>query len=229
MIGIITINQGRPKILRLWCAQIQRIRAELSIDIPACVVSDIDDRIICNTYKVKHIEQENNPVTAKFNTAFHYMKGMDAVMILGSDDIVSTDIVRQTIEKAEKGYDLIGIRSFYFYAGDGVDRGKLVRYDRPNSISFLGIAKTVSKRVLDKCDWTPWTEEKNWGMDAIANRTFIKYAEKNAEVSGVVVDVKTRTNQLNSFNLWKDRLPQCDPQIFYDILSKEELQILKSL
>ena len=229
-LGIITINHKRPQVLTLWCAQIKRIREELNLYIPAVVVSEEEDKPICDRYHVVHITQENKPVTSKFNRAFKYMQGQgqDYVMTLGSDDIVSTQFVKDTMALMETGVDLIGVWSFYFYSGHGRDRGKLVKLERPNTRTFLGIGRTVSSRVLDQCDWTLWDVEKNWGMDAIASKTLAKYTETRATVEGMIVDVKTDKN-LNSFRIWSKRLPEVDPQEFYRILSKEELEILKSL
>ena len=229
-LGIITINHKRPQVLALWCAQIKRLRSELGCAIPAVVVSEEEDKTICSRYQVAHITQENKPVTAKFNRAFWFMRdvGVDYVTILGSDDIISTQFGRDTKVLMETGIDLIGVWSFYFYCGHGVDRGKLVRLERANSRTFLGIGRTVSKRVLDQCDWTLWDVEKNWAMDAIASKNLAKYAVTKAKVEGMIVDVKTNDN-LNSFRIWSKRLPEVNPQEFYDILSEEELEILKSL
>jgi hypothetical protein len=229
-LGIITINHNRPQVLKLWCASIKRLRKETDTFIPAVVVSGVEDKDICHGYNIGHITFPNKPCTAKWNRAFEFMRSMsmDAVMILGSDDIVSTALLRNTYTRMEEDIDVMGVNSFYFYCGQGVDRGKLVLLNRPNKNSFLGIAKTVSKRVLDQCDWVLWDQERNWGMDAIANRTINKYAKTKAEVGGMVVDVKTRVN-LNSFRLWSQRLPKVNPQEFYKILSEEELNILKSL
>ena len=229
-LGIITINHKRPNVLRLWCAQIKRLREELEIYIPAVVVSGEEDKAICDHYQVVHIAQENKPVTAKFNRAFKFMQrlGMDYVTIVGSDDIMSTDFVRNTMALMEKDIDLIGVWSFYFYSGHGRDRGKLVKLERVNSTTFLGIGRTVSRKVLDKCDWTLWDVEKSWGMDAIASKNLAKYSETREKVEGMIVDVKTDQN-LNSFRIWSDRLPVIDPQEFHNVLSTEELSILRLL
>ena len=217
-------------VLRLWCAQIQRLRKDLELYIPAVVVSGKEDRVTCDEYHIGHLTQENKPVTAKFNRAFQFMRGqgIDYVQILGSDDIISTVFLRNTFALMETGVDLMGVWSFYFYCGHGRDRGKLVRFDRPNTRTFLGIGRTVSSRVLDQCDWTLWDVEKNWAMDAIASKTLAKYTETKATVEGMIVDVKTDKN-LNSFRIWSKRLQEVDPQEFYRILSKEELEILNSL
>ena len=229
-LGIITINHGRPQVLSLWCAQMKRLRNDTQSDIPAVVVSGEEDKAICERWDVAHVTQKNKPVTAKFNTAFYYMRdmGVDYVTIVGSDDIISTRFLRNTFSLMEAGVDLIGVWEFYFYCGHGRDRGKLVRLERANSRTFLGIGRTVNKRVLDQCDWTLWDVEKDWGMDAIASKNLAKYSVTRAKVEGMIVDVKTNDN-LNSFRIWSDRLPSVNPQEFYNILSKEELQILNSL
>ena len=226
-LGVICINHGRPNVLRLWCAQITRLRRETQTHLPAVVVSD-GDEAICHKHGVWHIEHPNvkTEVSLKWNRAMAYMKslGIDAVMITGSDDILSTQYYLKTWDEVQKGIDLIGTESAYFFCGQGTDRGKLVRLD---GRAMLGIGKTVSKRILDDANWTLWTKPKGWGMDAMAQQEIMKHTPSKAIISDIIVDVKTREN-LNSFNVFKRR-PEVDANLFYDILSKEELTILKSL
>lgn len=226
-LGIITINHNRPQILKLWTCQIKRLREQLGMFIPAVVVSGEEDKSICNQYHVFHITQQNNPATEKWNKALSYMRtmGVDYVMILGSDDIISTEFVRKTMTEMAKNIDYIGCTVFYFFCGQGLDRGKLVKLDTPQT---KGIGRTVSKRVLDLCDWRLWDVEKNWGMDAIATKNILKCNPTKAIIEDIIVDVKTKDN-LNSFKLWSKRLPQVDSNLFYNILSEEEKQILFAL
>lgn len=225
-LGIITVNHGRPKILSLWLNQIQRLRRETQCFIPACVCSEKEDWELCRSMNVQHIARPNKPVSSKFNHAMSYMGdlGIDAVCIMGSDDIISTEYYLKTWDEVQKDIDLIGTNTIYFYCGQGVDRGKLVRLESP---ALKGIGKTVSSRILNQCNWTLWNEDKNWGMDAIANKTIMAYNPSKAVIEGMVCDVKTKEN-LNSFNVFKNR-PQVDNKLFLDILSKEELEILNSL
>jgi ribosomal protein S13 len=190
------------------------------------VVSDEGDACICSQYGVWHIVQQNYPVTSKFNTAMKYMQsiGVDAVMIIGSDDVISTNFYRKTLEQVEKGVDLIGVQNAYFFCGQGLDRGKLVKLEGRN---ILGIGKTVSKRILDLADWTLWRNDKNWGMDAMAQQEIDKYNPTKVIIDEIIVDVKTKDN-LNSFNVFKRR-PQMDNSIFFNILSEEEKEILRTL
>lgn len=226
-LGIITINHGRRKILSLWLSQIQRLRRETQIFVPACVVSEEEDKNLCLSMSVAHVTQPNEPVSFKWNHAMYYMRDVvdaSAVMILGSDDVISTQYYLKTWDEVQKGIDLIGTESAYFFCGQGIDRGKLVRLD---GRAMLGIGKTVSKRILTEANWTLWTKPKGWGMDAMAQQEIVKHTPSKAIISDIIVDVKTREN-LNSFNVFKRR-PEVDAKLFYDILSEEELTILKSL
>lgn len=226
-LGIITINNKRQQVLRLWLAQIQRLRRDTDSFIPACVVSGEEDKQLCLSRDVAHVTQPNIPVSMKWNHAMYYMRDVinaDACCIMGSDDIMSTSYYLKTLEQVEKGIDLIGTESAYFYCGQGMDRGKLTKLQGK---AMLGIGKTVSKRVLNEADWTLWRTAKGWGMDAMAQQEIVKHNPSKAVIDDMIVDVKTREN-LNSFNVFKKR-PQVDANLFYNILSKEELEILKSL
>ncbi len=227
-VGILTINFGRQKVLNLWCAQIARLKRELDMFIPAVVVSEEEDKILCHQYGIWHTTHPNHKtkVTEKWNIAMKYMQsiGVDAVMILGSDDCISTEFYRKTLEQAEKGIDLVGVTNAYFFCGQGIDRGKLVKLQ---GRAMLGIGKTVSKRVLDEADWFLWRKEKGWGMDAMAQQEIDKHNPTKAIIDEIIVDVKTREN-LNSFKVFKNR-QQVDSNLFFNILSDEEKEILRML
>jgi hypothetical protein len=195
--------------------------------IPTVVVSGEEDKSICNEYKVWHITQQNRPCTEKFNRAMQYMRDIsqDAVMTLGSDDIISTGFYIKTLQELENGADYIGTRVFYLYSAQGIDRGKMVKLDTPQT---KGIGRTVTKDILDQCNWRLWDTERNWGMDAIATKNIVKYAKKKAIIEDIICDVKTKDN-LNHYKIWGHRLPQADPQMLYDVISEEEKQILLTL
>jgi hypothetical protein len=227
-LGLITPNHKNRKVLALWLAQIKRLRIELDTYVPAVVVSDEGDKSLCGRYGVWHITHNTakGEASMKWNTAMGYMRsiGADAVTITGSDDVISTDFYRKTLEQVELGIDLIGVTNAYFYCGQGLDRGKLVRFEGRR---MLGIGKTVSSRVLDLADWNLWRVKKDWGMDAMAQQEIDKHSPTIAYINEIIVDVKTRDN-LNSFNVFKRR-PQVDSSLFFNILSDEELKILKAL
>jgi len=230
-IGIITINYKRPAVLNLYCAQIKRLREDLQMYVPAVVVSEAVDAPICNKYHVVHIEQQNNPATEKWNRAMKYMQGQGAtnVMIMGSDDVISTDSFKRIMAEAEKGYDLIGSSDLYFFALDGIHRGGMVRLHTHRG-KMLAPGKTVSSYVLDKIDWRPWTTPKNWGMDAIADKNFNLHVRARTVLHSMdIFDLKSREN-LNKSTLWFGKIKEReDPAKLWNILGEEETYLLKKI
>jgi len=231
-IGIIAPNFGRPKILELWCASIQRIRQELVIWIPAVVISGEEDKKVCDRYLINHIVRPNKPVSEKFNAGMEFMREnyeshpIDYVIISGSDDIFSSDTVRQIMCACEEGYDVVGIDNIYFYGTEGMHRGKFCQL---KGTKMLGVGKTISRKVLDMVDWRPWTEPKNNGMDWLVTHAIMPHAKSYKTLSNtMVVDCKSKTN-LNSMNLWVQKFPSQSPDRFYSILSDRELTILNSI
>lgn len=228
MFGIVTINNGRPKVFKLFCASMKRLRTQVGIDFPVVCVSGVEDRKTCDEYNIGHIVQTNKPVSRKFDTGCKYMQkiGVNYCMILGSDDIMSTDLLKSLISEMNKGISLIGIKELYFYGTEKQFKGKLL-YIRLTSLA--GVCRTIHKSILDKVDWRPWGADKDWGMDGMMMKRIRPYVTTTSVVSGLVCDVKTSTN-LNHFSYWNSKVKETTPaKVFYDTLSEEELKILNDL
>jgi len=235
-IGIFCPNYRRPRVLRLWLEHIQRLRQELSVYLPACVISEEEDKDLCGLYHVNHITCPNVPVTGKFNKGVEWTRdmGWDYALISASDDLFSTDTIKRYYEAAQEDFDLIGIKTIYFYGAEGRHRGKLIRFD---ASVILGVGKCISMRVLEAVEWRPWNRNRNWGMDAIASQNIKPHVKTTCVLSNpFVVDVKTKFN-INKITLFSDkaerrkdpRLHFVDPQEFYKTLSDKEKERLFTL
>jgi hypothetical protein len=238
--GIVSISYGRNSVLRLFCAGIKRLREETEIFIPCVIVGDADHKAICDEYHVHHIpysqeivlnnkgEKVKPPASPKWNIGVEYLMGLgvDYVTIMGSDDIMSTDLMKTLMAAMEKGYDLIGVKEIYFYDANGKHKGMLRKLGP--TVNILGVARTISRRVIEQTH-PMWRVPKSWGMDGDCLMTIWKTVQSKHVVTGVVVDVKTGEN-LNKFSFWLTRLKTgSNPEILYNILSEEEKQILNTL
>ena len=193
------------------------------------VVGDEDHKELCEQYDVHHITQKNHPATAKFNTGIEYLKTLDVdySIITGSDDIMSTDLLKNLIKEMDNGYDLIGISDVWFYAADGQHEGKLRHLTTKGQL--LGVARCISKNLIERTGLPLWNKEASWGMDGIALRNMQPHVKSFKFVQGMCVDVKTKEN-LNKMTMWLSRLQTAeDPQKFYSMLSDEEKQILAEI
>lgn len=229
--GVLTINNRRPTVLNLFLASMRRLRKEVGIDFPVVCVSGVEDRKMCAQYGVHHIVQANRPASMKWDTGMSFLQklNLDYVLVLGSDDIMSTDLLRAYMTEMEKDVDLIGLNEIYVYDGDGNTKGALRRY---TSSRVLGVGKMLNKRILDKVEWRGWVSShpRSWGMDGLLARNTDKHIRTKSMVSGVVVDVKS-ADSLNKFTMFvvNHKGTPAKVEIFYDILGEEEKIILKSL
>lgn len=222
--AVITANYKRPKIFALWCASMDRLRKDCG-DFPVIVTSGAEDKKICENHGIYHITLPNIPVTKKFRTSLLTAKGLDVdyVMVVGSDDIISTETMKVFISKMEEGYDLITLHDIYFYANFAQYDNILVHYTTEKQ---MGLCRTVNKRVLDSVDWNMWPQYRNKGLDFLARKTIEPKVKTHCIIDNAkVFDVKSELN-INRFSCWLNKCPQIDPNIFFDILSEEEKQLL---
>jgi hypothetical protein len=227
--GILTISYKRPKVLHLFLASIKRLRNDVGY-FPVVVVGDEEHKELCSIFNVTHITQQNHPATAKFNTGVDYLMsiGCTYVVITGSDDIISTTLLKRCITEMELDYDLVGISSIYFYAADGQHKGSL-RYLKTKD-QILGVCRCVHRRLIEKVGGVLWNKESSWGMDGIALRNIQPHVKTWKIVEGIIVDVKTQKESLNKFSFWISKIRDgCPAEIFYEILSEEEKQILSEI
>jgi hypothetical protein len=230
--GILTISYRRPKILELFCASIQRLRKELDIFIPCVVVGDAEHYEICSKYHIQHITMPNHPATAKWNRGVDYLMsiGVDYCVIMGSDDIASTNLVKNLMAEMDKGTDLIGINTIYFVAGDGQYKGEMRKLVAERQI--LGVARTIKREVIEKTG-VLWNKESSWGMDGICLLNILPNVKTKALVQGECFDIKTLKEnrvQLNNYSFWQSKIKTTeDISIFYSAISEEEKQIFNEL
>jgi len=229
--GFLTINYKRPQILKLFCASIKRLRADVGINFPVICVSEAVDAPVCSEYEIGHIVHPNNPSSEKWNVGCDYLRqlAVEYVVIIGSDDIMSTQCLRNIMSEMENDVDVIGVKGIFVYDTDGMYRGKLKNI---TSKHLLGVGKTINKRVLDAVNWRPWecSVPRNYGTDALCARKIAPYVKTTAVVDGVIVDCKSQES-LNKFTMFENNKHgnTSDKNIFYSILSKEELEILGNI
>lgn len=224
-IGIVTANYDRHDIFRLWCASIKRLRDSFG-DIPVVVTSESMDRATCKTYNIEHISCKNRPVSRKFNFSMEAMrdKDVDYVMVLGSDDIITDGLFQTILNEVESGIDVIGTDSIYYYS--------LNRYTCPHKLiklkykRMLGVAKTISRSVLERVYFAPWSWDRDHGLDANLSNNIREHVRTTSFVDGMVVDVKSKFN-MNPFSLWNKKPHEDIPEDeFIKELSREEQVII---
>jgi len=224
---IITANHKRPKVFALWCESMSRLREEVG-HFPIVVVSDLCDAGMCKEHNIYHIVMGNRPVSAKFNKACRFSQtlGVDYVMTVGSDDIISTETMKLFLSSMDKGYDMITLDDIYFYGAYAEYNGVLVHFKGKKE---LGLCRTVHKSILDKIGWMPWRKQRSSGLDMLARMAYEPHIRNPYNINNAkVFDVKTEFN-INRFSYWLRTCERVDANIFYNILSEREKELLNNI
>jgi len=162
---IATAIHNRLLITKAFLKAMRRVENDTGVKTVASVTHDDEECIsLCEQYGVEYIRHPNKPVGKKFNAAVTLAKKHNPshVMILGSDDIPSTSFIEHSLTL--KG-DIIGILGMYFW-GLNNRRAGFLRFGYWKTKTLLGAGKLLSKKVLDACDWQPWPDGANYGMDS---------------------------------------------------------------
>ncbi len=216
--GLLTCAWGRRELAEIVLDYTRSIidAAEDAYWTRIAVVSDDADARIARVADWCSTRAPNDPRGAKWNAGLAHLRyidsDIDAVMILGTDDLLSAGVFRAAVDAIRSGADWFGLRDAYIYS---VAEERLVYwpgYD-PHSGRVgetIGTARTYSRRYLDACDWKLWPDEATDGLDSFANPARSKFSGVVASVRdvGAVVDVKAYPGvALGSFYSFAGALP----------------------
>ena len=185
-----------------------------------------------------YYEHANRPLGTKANYTARLTKNYDPdyVIFLDADDIISNTLMIEYMKCMEEGYDFIGVKDIYFYSLNP----KRIKYGvfghwgyeyRGPSNKNLGMAKCLSRSMLDKIDWKPFNDRVNSGLDGTMRARISPHKPKIAgikvrENNLFCVDVKTQGN-LNGIGNFE--LLELDPDMMYNHLPHDEVEAIKSL
>lgn len=137
------------------------------------VGSNDDERKIVEKYEIcEYHEYENLPLSNKWNKGVLEARkyNPDAILIMGSDDIVSKDYLKYGKYLLSKNYDFIGCRSWLTIIKDGstvIDSAFVGYRNNRSGNEPIGAGRIISKTVLDALDWNLYKFDTpiNKGLD----------------------------------------------------------------
>ncbi len=171
-----------------------------------------------------YVEFGNNCLAQKFNKAFTAarMYEVDAVLLIGSDDLISKDLFEYYQNNYSEDADyMLGLRDLYYHDL------KSSRTIRSTDIFYqhkplpIGCGRIFSKKLLDKINWKPYGDMKiSAALDTNSTLYLTQKGINNKTVSmsdsGVAVDIKSGES-INSFRLVEKKYGTVE-QVDYDVL-----------
>tara|TARA_Y100000034_G_scaffold91645_1_gene110599 strand:+ start:393 stop:1517 length:1125 start_codon:yes stop_codon:yes gene_type:complete len=225
-IVVITALWKRPKLTRIILQQYVEIAASLNTEIELCGVAvgseDEAERVANDagwlsngTAPFRYIQFPNNPLGRKHNVALAAAYGLDpdAMIIVGSDDLLGLGAFRLYVQRLKAGVHLVGFKDMWFYDTATGERllwgGYKGGHSMPPSMT-IGHGRMVSRPVLDACGWKLWEDSWDTGMDRALDSTIAtacptlqcpqntmtaQWESHSAIEAGIILaDIKTGTN-----------------------------------
>jgi len=186
------------------------------------------------TFSKNHVEIRNNPLSYKWQAGLEYSKTLnpDYVLMLGSDDFVCSNLIKTYTKEMEKGTDLIGLLDCYFLDARTNVFNHWVGYRNHRRGESIGMARMLSKRLLNKLDWKVWHKPINKGLDGEMMRVFKRLPYTKAmfnckKANIMALDVKTDIN-ISKLKTYRD-LKREDIKNLSTFISEKEFYSLINL
>jgi len=153
-----------------------------------------------------YIETPNLPLNKKHNNVLLETKKFnpDAVVLIGSDDIISKEVIYEYIKSIQHGVEYMGFSDLYFY-DDGLHY--FTGYDSSKKDITLGAGRFFSKEFLDKIKWDLWGDvPRNRGLDTASYEKIKLYSPitkilRLIDIDGMILDIKSNQNITNIDNI----------------------------
>ena len=240
---MLTCVWKRPKLTKIILSYYSKLKEEVkntvNLEFVAVGSEGNKSRKICEDAGFHYFEHENQPMSGKWQHGLEMTKkyNPDAVIIMGSDDIITKEIINFYIEKINLGYLLVGIKDFYIYESTIKKLAHWRGYGKLNDAhrmdETIGLGRCLARPLLDKIKFDVWggLELKRNLDGAMTNRLkefgIFPISEDNCpiienngnllrighvgykldEINGFAIDIKSETNVTN-FDRYLDRDPE---------------------
>ena len=130
-----------------------------------------------------YVETSNHPLSDKHNAALSIVGDVDAVMVVGSDDVVSPRWVADATRRIQAGAAAASKRGLHVSDGTSIWHCPYV---------VTGAGAVYSRAALDGLAWALWPRGIETGLDKAALIRASAYGEwADVESDGPILDIKT--------------------------------------
>ena len=196
---VLTAVWKRHKLFKIFLEGFNRIKKDSQHELILVTIGSEK-----KTFSDNHLESKNFPLSVKWQNGVDYARDLnpDYILMLGSDDFVCSNLLKFYTQAMDKGTDLIGLIDCYFFDARVNKLTYWLGYRNHRRGESIGMARMLSKELLNKLDWKVWRKPINRGLDSemMRNLNTIKYSKamfscKKEDI--MALDVKTDVNISN--------------------------------
>jgi len=212
---VLTCVWKRPELAGIVLRSYQRLQKmvapEIELSLLAVGSEGIRSRALTEGCGFDYVEFPNEPLSHKWNRGAQAAKEYDpdAVVIVGSDDVISYDLILWYARQLRLGHHFFGLLDLYFFDLDSLRMGYWAGYqgalDGDRRGEPIGCGRCFSRALLEHTVWDLWprSSPRNTSLDSLTfnflqENGFAIKARTMKEIGAYAVDIKSATN-INSF------------------------------
>ena len=176
-LGVLTCLWGRPALTEVVLGHYARLCSAvvdaLELEVWAVGSEGHASRDLAVRHGAVYLEHGNQPLGAKWNAGLRALgeRGPDAVLIVGSDDLVCERLVRHYGELLRRGARYIALLDAWFLDVVEARAAYWPGYGWSRAREPIGMARCVHAAWLDQVGWELWEPHLERGLDASMTRT----------------------------------------------------------
>lgn len=188
---------GRQELVQI---NIDCLKKQTKVPKIVLVISTDDDKEFAIRNNVHWVYTDNQPLGKKWQIGLEECKKFNpnAVLINGSDDIISLNYIQNCYQYIQNGYDIVGKNNWYI-----LDLLTIKPYNLQytNKNLLIGAGRMISRSFLDEINWTLFPLTKSSGLDSYCNQIFDKnnasIYEMGTNNSDKIISLKGKQDMLN--------------------------------
>lgn len=193
----------RFKIFDIWAKSIHRLMKsfpEIQIITVVAGSQKSKSRKIVEKYGFDYIEVPNSPIGRKANARLKACKkhNPDAVLLLGSDDLISNDTFAFYLDNI-RHYSEIAPLDIYYYDTESKTMAHSIGYTGKREGEPIAVGRMLDKEILNLVDWQLWSDGEErfldgWVIKKLSGLDYQKLYFRLKHHNLFILDIKSRIN-----------------------------------
>lgn len=188
----------RYNVLELFANGLEALKEKgYALEVLA-VGSCVEDSVVCRDLGFEYYVNHRNILGEKLNKALKVAKRIDfdAMLMLGSDDTLNSDVLDFYIESFNNGYKFVGFLDCYFYDLEKRNMIKWNGYRGERQGEPIGAWRCFRRDLIEELNWELW-DNQHHSIDYTMWSKIKKRSDLlKAKLSGnqFICDLKTSDN-----------------------------------
>ncbi len=218
-LAVLTCVYGRPEITKIFKKHLLSVEHQLSNTYTFLnIIVDSEtsnEALFAQDCHFVYLNANNNPLSNKWQAGLTYLKDLqwDNLLILGSDDLMTYELLMRYQALIANNIDLIGLQDLYMYKLSTATLYYWAGYNPKHKRhgETIGLGRCLSRRLVSGMGYKLWDAGLQKNLDGnmmknIRSSSFeFQSQAMRCQATSLAVDIKTEAN-VTSLEEFKDEL-----------------------